>query len=423
MKILQLKDIGKVVTGKTPATSNISNWGGDLCFVTPTDFKYFNKNIYETERKITSKAANSLKNIILPKNSVIVTCIGSDMGKVAINKVPVISNQQINAIICNNDIVNYDYLYYQLASKYELLRLLGAGGSTMPIVNKSTFEQIHIPLPPLPEQERIAGILSAYDDKIALNRRMAATLEQMARTLFRQWFVAFDFPTPQGLPYRSSGGPMQPSELGDIPLGWAVKSIGQIIGYHLGGDWGKDEPDDEHTEQVFVLRGTDIQGISSGNISKVPMRYIKKKNLEKRRLEVGDILFEISGGSTDQSTGRNLALTHYDLALFNPACVPASFCRLIRPISIEYNAYLAITLDLFYEEGLAWHYQNQSTGISNFQFSHFIDDYQIVIPPETILSSFSNSVSAFMQKVAMLRIENHHLTAQRDLLLQKLFNR
>ena len=86
-----------------------------------------------------------------------------------------------------------------------------------------------INLPPLETQEKIASILSALDDKIEINNEMNKTLEEMAQTLFKRWFIDFDFPNENGEPYRSSGGKMVDSELGEIPEGWRIGSLEEVI--------------------------------------------------------------------------------------------------------------------------------------------------------------------------------------------------
>ncbi len=110
----------------------------------------------------------------------------------------------------------------------DYLRNLATGGSTMPIINKSDFEDISILLPPLPTQTAIAEILSSLDDKIELNNAINKNLEDLAQALFKRWFVDFEFPDENGQPYKSSGGEMVESELGMIPKGWKVSTIGEI---------------------------------------------------------------------------------------------------------------------------------------------------------------------------------------------------
>lgn len=99
---------------------------------------------------------------------------------------------------------------------------------------------------------------------------------------------------------------MQESELGQIPEGWEVLPFQSCLSKTIGGDWGKDEPDEKHTEKVRIIRGTDLPRIYSGNDSSAPERYVEAKKLKSRRLIDGDIVIEISGGSKGQPTGRSL---------------------------------------------------------------------------------------------------------------------
>ena len=188
-RIAMLSEIGIVKTGKTPSKNNPEFWGDKAGFITPSDFTD-SKYVYAS-RRISQAGVNALRNVIVPRRSVLVTCIGSDMGKVArVEEESVITNQQINTLIVNTSIADADFIYYSLKAKYELLRNLGVGsGSTMPIINKTTFEKIKIELPNLETQKKIANILGSLDEKIELNRRMNETLEQLGQTLFRHYFV------------------------------------------------------------------------------------------------------------------------------------------------------------------------------------------------------------------------------------------
>ena len=216
---VRIGDIGDVVTGKTPSSKNPEYFGDEIPFVTPTDYKNYHKNIYSSERYLSQAGKEVLGNKLLPINSVIVTCIGSDMGKVAINKVECITNQQINSIILKRDLADSDFIYYTLISMQEYLKMLARGGTTMPIVNKSTFEEIKLLLPPFPEQKAIAATLSVLDDMIELNNQINKTLEEMAQAIFKSWFVDFE-------PFKD--GEFEESELGLIPKGWRVVELGEI---------------------------------------------------------------------------------------------------------------------------------------------------------------------------------------------------
>lgn len=187
---LSLQDLGRIITGKTPSTKDSENFGGDIPFVSPRDLDG-DRYIDNTERTLTLKGAESVKNSIVPERSVLVSCIGSDMGKAAINRRECVTNQQINSIIVSN---NFDakFVYYNLSTRKDEIRGL-AGGSAQPILNKGDFGRLEITLPEsISEQRDISRFLGFLDDKIELNRQINTTLESMAQALFKSWFVDFD---------------------------------------------------------------------------------------------------------------------------------------------------------------------------------------------------------------------------------------
>ncbi|MCC8358372.1 restriction endonuclease subunit S [Salinimicrobium sediminilitoris] len=221
-KTYRLEDLGTVVTGKTPSSKHPEHFGDHLPFVTPTDFSDYHKNVSFASRYLSTEGIKHFKSKILPPGSVLVTCIGSQMGKVVVNKTEVLTNQQLNSIIPNKN-ADSDFLYYKLCSIHEQLRTMAGAGSTMPMLNKSDFGKIEIEIPEIEEQKSIASILSALDDRIELNLQMNKTLEEMAMALYKHWFVDFG-------PFQD--GEFVDSELGEIPKGWEVKTlkdIGKVI--------------------------------------------------------------------------------------------------------------------------------------------------------------------------------------------------
>jgi type I restriction enzyme S subunit len=163
VKRLTLGDIGKIVTGRTPKSSEQDYWGYDTQFITPSDIKTGSKYIATTRRQLSDKGVGAMKSNLIPAKSILVTCIGSDMGKTVVNVSKCITNQQINSIILNNGI-SPDYMYHLLASKNSYLKALGAAnGSTMPIINKSAFSKIEIDIPPFDVQIEIAKLLDKFD--------------------------------------------------------------------------------------------------------------------------------------------------------------------------------------------------------------------------------------------------------------------
>jgi len=176
-KVVTVKDIGEVITGTTPSTLVRDYWNGDIPFVTPTDIT--EKYVKNTERYISQKGLQKAR--LLPKGSVLVTCIAS-IGKISIAPKPCISNQQINAIICKKDIDN-EYIYYVMSYMSNKLKMW-AGQTTSPIVKKSLFEKFTLPLPKNKnEQQKIAEILQTIDQKIEIERKKKELYEELFRTM------------------------------------------------------------------------------------------------------------------------------------------------------------------------------------------------------------------------------------------------
>lgn len=105
---------------------------------------------------------------------------------------------------------------------------------TFPQIRFDEISHLEINLPPLPTQKAIAEILSSLDDKIELNNQINQNLEALAQALFKQWFVDFEFPNENGEPYKSSGGEMADSELGEIPKGWGISKFEELVKISTG---------------------------------------------------------------------------------------------------------------------------------------------------------------------------------------------
>ena len=136
-----------------------------------------------------------------------------------------------------------DYLYYlttsNLVREPAIKSMTGTSGRQR--VDTSVFDSIIVPIPPLNEQKAIAKILSDLDSKIELNQKMNKTLEAIAQAIFKHWFIDFEFPNEEGKPYKSSGGEMDDSELGEIPKGWQVKSVGEVADVIRGVSYRSDQ--------------------------------------------------------------------------------------------------------------------------------------------------------------------------------------
>ena len=177
-----LGDFGEVITGKTPSSDSPEDFGDDMPFVTPGDFAKYQKFAIGAERRLSEIGVKRLKGKVLPKGSVIVTCIGSDMGKVAIASEECITNQQMNSIIVNRREYS-DYLFYVLSFMSKELKAMALGSSTMPLLNKSDFERIGVIFPPSDLFVKFSQLLDTCNETIILKKKENSKLTELQSLL------------------------------------------------------------------------------------------------------------------------------------------------------------------------------------------------------------------------------------------------
>lgn len=187
-KTYKIKDITKkIISGGTPPTDKKEYYDGEIPWLNSKEIRF--NFITDTEKKITEAGLKNSSAKWVEPNSVIVAmyCKGT-VGKVAINKIPLTTNQACCSLIINEKIADYNFVYYYLRSSYNKLNAL-ASGSAQQNLNIGVISDFEISLPTLPEQRAIASIFPPIEDKIELLRQENETLEAMAETIFKQWFI------------------------------------------------------------------------------------------------------------------------------------------------------------------------------------------------------------------------------------------
>lgn len=183
---VKLGELGKIITGNTPKTSETENYNSnDICFIKPSDISENDITyIYKSEFYLSEIARDKAR--ILPQNSLLVTCIGI-IGKVAINKVECAFNQQINAIIPNVNKCLPNYLAYTIQYKKDEIQKI-ANTAVVPILNKTQFSNIEVFIPRVEEQQKIAAVLDKVSDLIALRKKQLEKLEELVKACFVEMF-------------------------------------------------------------------------------------------------------------------------------------------------------------------------------------------------------------------------------------------
>lgn len=451
-EVVELGDVARFYSGGTPQKSNPEYWGGEIPWISAKSMK--GNRYYDSDLRLT-KAGLDKGSRLAPVDSVLLLVRGSILHQkipVGIVTKEVAFNQDVKAIVPNEKFLPLFFYYSFAGREQELLAKventgIGAGKLDISVLNKVQFY-----CPPIHEQVLIISFLSSLDDKIELNRQMNETLEAMAQALFKSWFVDFDpvidnallagKAIPEPLKERAelrqaqldSGKAKTNSEINDlfpsefefteelgwIPKGWSIANFGDLLNSTIGGDWGKPEPDEKHNISSVIIRGTDIPDLKKGDKSAAPNRWVEAKKLKTRKLEPYDIVIEISGGSPTQPTGRSIIINENLLERLGGTVEPASFCRRFTPIDKYVGIYAGIHLQKIYDDGKMWEYQNQSTGIANFQTKSFLEREILILPNQELLVKYYELVNPLLNK--MTSNQPIELAKLRDTLLPKLMS-
>ena len=370
----KIKDIGTVITGTTPSSKIPEYFGTDIPFVTPTDFKYYFKYCDRTDRFLSKIGADKYKNRLLPPQSVLVTCIGSDMGKVAISKEVVITNQQINSIIVSSEFSS-DFVYYSLIAIYDTLRTYGQSGTAVPIVNKTDFENITLLIPPLPEQKAIAEVLSSLDDKIDLLTRQNKTLEDLAQTYFRKWFVE------------------------DASEDWEEKGLDEIADFLNGLPLQKYPYKSGKPMNVIKIKELNSGYSENTDIcsSDVPEKYI---------VHSGDVIFSWSGSLV-------VDIWKYGVGALNQ--------HLFKVTSDKYPKWFYYYWIKHYLPEFRIIAESKATTMGHIQRGH-LSEAKVLVPRDDELNTMDETLQPLIEKIERNNTQILTLQKLRDTLLPKLIS-
>ena len=398
--------MGKTITGKTPSSQHPEDFGDEMPFITPSD-SFEKKYINKSDRFLSRSGSDRLKEKIISPNSIMVTCIGSAMGKVAKNSLSSVTNQQINSIIVNENF-DSDYIYYLLKNNYAVLRNAASGSTAIPILNKTDFDNLRFKVElNLNEQRKMVSILSTIDDKIETNNQINQELEAMAKTLYDYWFVQFDFPDQNGKPYKSSGGKMvyNPELKREIPEGWGVEKIENIAQTGSGGT--------PKSTNVSYYSNGEIPWINSGELEQMVItstsNFITEEGLNNSSAKLfpsGTILVAMYG-----ATAGKVSFLTFEASTNQAICA-------IMLTDIRMRYYLKNVIEDLYQ-----YLVKLSTGSARDNLSQdMIKNIKVVIPSNDILDRFYDFSNNVIKEITKKQQENEQLTQLRDWLLPMLMN-
>jgi len=300
------------------------------------------------------------------------------------------------------------YIYYLLTT-FDFASF--NNGTSVPTLNRNDVHSVELSIAPLPEQIAIASILSAIDDKIELNLRMNKTLEEMAMTLYKHWFVNFG-------PFRD--GEFVNSELGRIPKGWEVRRLDTLIDFSNGYAFASKQLQDNEEEDclhVFKMGHIKKGGGLKANGTKSWVRKSDCVGLDKYILKVGDILMSM----TDMKDNMTI-LGHTALMNENQKYIVNQRVGLLRirnNLSIGYPFIFMLTNSFEFIERLR---SQANSGVQVNLSTDAIKSSKVITPKVEINKEFHKITLPLFEQINQNAIENQTLTTLRDTLLPKLIS-
>jgi type I restriction enzyme S subunit len=406
-KEYKVEDFCEVIGGGTPSTKEASYYGGSFPWITPRDLtNHKNRFISKGDRNITELGLRNSSARMLPKNSILLTS-RAPIGYLAIAENELCTNQGFKSLIVNPEKADYNFVYYLIKSNVERIKGLGTG-TTFAEISGSVVKNLKFFLPNRQTQTAIAEILTSLDDKIELNNKINEELETLTQTLFKQWFIDFEFPNENGEPYKSSGGEMVDSALGEIPKGWNMKTLDDISNITIG----RTPPRKEH--QWFSTDVNDVKWISirdmgnCGTYIHTTSEFLTEEAVSRFNVPVINsntviISFKLTVGRISITTERmlsNEAIAHLNLK--NKEIYPE---------------FLYLFLKQFNFDSLG-----STSSIATAVNSKSIKSLPFINPSKEVLSKFNEVIVPLFSRIHNLTFENKELVDLRDTLLPKLIS-
>lgn len=384
----KLGDVCTIVSGTTPKTSVSEYWDGNINWITPAELNEDTVVINESKRKITKAGVNSCGLSPFPAGTVILSS-RAPIGKTAIAGTEMYCNQGLKNLICSDKIHN-KYLFWFLRSKTEMLNSLGRG-ATFKEISKSIVENIEIPLPDLPTQQRIADTLDKVSEGIGLCRKMLGELDLMVKSRFMEMF---------GEPVNN-------------PMGWPIKKLNSVISSITAGWSANGEARQKRAGEKAVLKVSAVtQGFFKPNEHKaLPYDVAIKKYIYPQK---GDLLF--SRANTRELVGAT-AIIEQD---YPELLLPDKLWKILftSEIDVYYAKYILSS------EPIRKIFSAQSTGTSGSMYNVSADkfrDISIPVPPIANQHQFA----AFVQQTSKSKLTIQKILDKMELeklaLMQKYF--
>jgi len=416
-KEITLGDVAEVQNGYAFKSNEFSQTGIPVIKIKNVASGRLNFNDVQYYNNSTEK----LNRYVLRNGDILISLTGSHISQLssAVGKVTrytsrklSLLNQRVGKIYSRNEqVLLNEYLFYFMVQPTIQLRLgnIASGSANQSNISGNQIKELEFMMPLLSEQNKIASILSSLDSKIDLLRRQNKTLENIAQTLFKRWFIDFEFPDEDGKPYKSSGGMMVESELGEIPNRWRTGELGELL--VLLRD-GTHNPPARVKNGVPLLTGINIQ---NGFIEHSKFTFISDENYKKihknYKPEINDVVITKIGtlGKVGIIRRQDLPITiHCNSALLRVDENKISFLYLYylcksRPFQVEFH-------------------MNKNQTVQEFINLAKLSGLTVIVPNKGVVGKFDNIIHNIFMKFSLNDNEIQTLTENRDTLLPKLMS-
>lgn len=416
---MTLGEITDWFSGGTPSKQNESFWIGEIPWISARTLK--GTRVSDSELKISkegledgSRLAAIGDLLLLVRGSGLFNAI-----PISIVESPVAFNQDIKAIRIKEkfDHISPWFLLYWFQANtrilYGIMEETGIGAGKFDL---NLLKDLTIEIPPKRELEEITKTSKSIDDKIILLRQQNQDLEELAQTLFKRWFVEFEFPNENGEPYKSSGGLMVESELGEIPEGWKVQALDKIVKVHNGYSYKGSELQDSDTALVTLKNFDRTGGFRLDGFKELVSDNFKERHV----VQIGDLIV----AHTD--------LTHDAEVLGNPAIIMKNekYTQLVISmdlVKVESKTNEINTEFLYFlmrDKRFKYHCKGYANGTTVLHLSKSaISEYLFPFPKSFELTrQYSEYARSIYKKIASNTNEIQTLTQLRDTLLPKLMS-
>lgn len=397
----RLGDVIELIGGGTPKTSVPEYWNGGIPWLSVKDFNNDNRYVYETEKSITQLGLEHSSTKMLQKDDIIISARGT-VGEMAMIPFPMAFNQSCYGVRGRNGL-DQTFLYYLIKNCISKLKKI-THGSVFDTITRDTFDNITVSVPDKGTQNKIASMLSQYDDKIELNERINKNLEEQAVVLFRSWFSAFSL---------SPNSPRVNSEFGEIPEDFAVVKVGSlpmlVTDYVANGSFASLKANVnlyQEPNYAYFIRNTDLKSGSFGVfVDQHSYEFLSKSTLYGGEIiisNVGDVgsVFLCPKLDGRMTLGNNIIM--------------------LRPEDDHLRYYLYVWFKYFQGQALI---QGIKGGSAQPKFNKTdFKNTSVLIPPKDILTRFHETVAPMFETISQRQAETSRLADLRDTLLPQLMS-